>query len=87
MAVFTAIGTMLGSTVAASAGAGIGAFGTGVAATAATAAAARKLITIVPIDAISATYPYEEQYAVWHLANSPGTRRSTILTKVSMIIT
>lgn len=53
----------------------------------ATAAAARDLITIVPVDAISATYPYEEQYAIWHLANSPGTRRNTILTKVNMIIT
>ncbi|MBY9000006.1 MAG: isochorismatase family protein [Candidatus Heimdallarchaeota archaeon] len=48
-------------------------------------AAVRKLVTIVPIDAISATYPYEEQYTVWHLANSPGTRRSTILTKANLI--
>ncbi|MHA1550551.1 MAG: cysteine hydrolase family protein [Candidatus Heimdallarchaeaceae archaeon] len=48
-------------------------------------AAVRKLVTVIPIDAISATYPYEEQYTVWHLANSPGTRRSTILTKSNMI--
>ncbi len=47
--------------------------------------AVRKLVTVIPIDAISATYPYEEQYSVWHLANSPGTRRSTILTKINMI--
>ncbi len=48
-------------------------------------AAVRKLVTVIPIDAISATYPYEEQYTVWHLANSPGTRRNTILTKTNMI--
>lgn len=48
-------------------------------------AAVRKLVTVIPIDAISATYPYEEQYSVWHLANSPGTRRSTLLTKTNML--
>ena len=48
-------------------------------------AAVRKLVTVIPIDAISASYPYEEQYTVWHLANSPGTRRSTLLTKTNMI--
>lgn len=47
--------------------------------------AVRKLVTVIPIDAISATYPYEEQYSVWHLANSPGTRRSTLLTKTNML--
>ena len=51
----------------------------------ATGAAARKFETIVPVDAISSTYPYEEQYTVWHLVNSPGTRKRVILTKAKMI--
>lgn len=50
-----------------------------------TGAAARGLEIIAPVDAISSTYPYEEQYAVWHLMNAPGTRRRVILTKASMI--
>lgn len=51
----------------------------------ATGAISRKMVAIVPVDCISATYPYEEQYTVWHLTNSPGTRRGTILTKTDMI--
>jgi nicotinamidase-related amidase len=48
-------------------------------------AAARGLEMIVPVDGISSTYPYEEQYTVWHLMNSPGTRRRVILTKTAMV--
>ena len=51
----------------------------------ATGAAQRQLEVIVPVDGISATEPYAEQYTVWHLANSPGTRRSVTLTKSDMI--
>ncbi len=51
----------------------------------ATGAAKRKLEIIVPVDGISATYPYEEQYTVWHLLNAPGTRKRVILTKAKMI--
>lgn len=51
----------------------------------ATGAAIRQLNIIVPVDGISATYPYEEQYTIWHLINSPGTRRNIILTKAEMI--
>ena len=51
----------------------------------ATGAATRQLNIILPVDGISATYPYEEQYTVWHLMNSPGTRRNLILTKAEMI--
>jgi nicotinamidase-related amidase len=51
----------------------------------ATGAATRQINIIVPVDGISATYPYEEQYTVWHLMNSPGTRRRVILTKTEMI--
>jgi nicotinamidase-related amidase len=51
----------------------------------ATGAVARQLEVIVPVDGISATYPYEEQYTIWHLLNAPGTRKRVILTKVEMI--
>ena len=51
----------------------------------ATGAAARGLEIIAPVDGISSTYPYEEQYSVWHLMNAPGTRRRVILTKTAMI--
>jgi nicotinamidase-related amidase len=51
----------------------------------ATGAAARKIISIVPVDGISSTYPYEEQYTAWHLMNGPGTRKRVILTKAEMI--
>ncbi|MFX0014429.1 MAG: cysteine hydrolase [Promethearchaeota archaeon] len=48
-------------------------------------AAQRQLEVIVPIDGISASEVYAEQYTIWHLANSPGTRRSVTLTKCDMI--
>ncbi len=51
----------------------------------ATGAAARKFGIIVPVDGISSTYPYEEQYTVWHLINAPGTRRGVILTNTEKI--
>ena len=51
----------------------------------ATGAAARGFEIIVPVDGISATYPYEEQYTTWHLLNAPGTRRKVVLTKADMI--
>lgn len=51
----------------------------------ATGAAARKFEVIVPVDCLSASEIYAEQYTVWHLANSPGTRRSVLLTKSDLI--
>lgn len=51
----------------------------------ATSAVARKLEVIVPINGISSTYPYEEQYSTWHLMNAPGTRKRVMLTKAEMI--
>ena len=48
-------------------------------------AAQRQLKVIVPVDGISASEPYAEQYTVWHLANAPGTRRSVTITKCNMI--
>jgi len=51
----------------------------------ATGAALRGFKVVVPVDGMSASQPYAEQYTAWHLANSPGTRRRTILTRLSDI--
>lgn len=51
----------------------------------ATGAAQRRLEVIVPIDGISASETYAEQYTIWHLANSPGTRRNVTLTRSDWI--
>ena len=51
-----------------------------------TGAATRGFSVIVPIDCLSSSEFYSEQYTVWHLANSPGTKRNTTLTKSAEII-
>ncbi len=48
-------------------------------------AVTRDFEVIVPVDGKSATYPFEEQYSVWHLINSPGTRRKVVITKAELI--
>ncbi len=48
-------------------------------------AAQRGLKVIVPVDGISAGELYAEQYTCWHLANSPGTRRQTTLTRIDLL--
>lgn len=51
----------------------------------ATSAAFRGYNVIVPVDCMSASIPYAEQYTAWHMLNSPGTRNHTALTKTSLI--
>ncbi|MHC4738315.1 MAG: isochorismatase family protein [Planctomycetota bacterium] len=51
----------------------------------ATGAALRGFNVIVPVDGISASDAYAEQYTVWHLANAPGSRRRTTLTQIKLI--
>lgn len=51
----------------------------------ATGAALRGLNVVVPVDGMSADSHYAEQYTCWHLANGPGTRRQTTLTRVNLI--
>ncbi|WP_371366447.1 hypothetical protein [Sporomusa rhizae] len=51
----------------------------------ATAAAFRGYRVMVPVDGVSATSPYAEQYTAWHMLNSPGTKDRATLTKVSLI--
>lgn len=48
-------------------------------------AAARGFRVVVPVDGMSASEPYAEQYTTWHLANSPGTARRTTLTRTEWI--
>jgi nicotinamidase-related amidase len=48
-------------------------------------AAIRGFQVIVPVDGMSASHPYAEQYTAWHLVNGPGTRRRTTLTRISLI--
>jgi nicotinamidase-related amidase len=52
----------------------------------ATGAAMRKLKVIVPIDGLSASDAYAEQYTIWHLANGPGTKRSVTLTTIDWLL-
>ncbi|MHC4394532.1 MAG: isochorismatase family protein [Planctomycetota bacterium] len=51
----------------------------------ATGAASRGFKVIVPVDGMSASDAYAEQYTAWHLANAPGTRKRTTLTKIKLI--
>jgi len=51
----------------------------------ASGAALRGFKVIVPVDGMSAGNVYAEQYTSWHLANGPGTRRQTTLTRISLI--
>ena len=40
---------------------------------------------VVPVDAISSTEPYAEQYVAWHLTHAPGVAQKTVLTRSDMI--
>jgi len=51
----------------------------------ATGAALREFQVIVPVDGMSASELYAEQYTTWHLANAPGSQKQTTITKVDMI--
>ncbi len=51
----------------------------------ATAAAVRGFDVVVPVDGMSSSEMYAEQYTAWHLVNAPGSRRRTRLTRTDMI--
>ena len=51
----------------------------------ATGAALRGLQVIVPVDGMSASELYPEQYIAWHLANAPGSQKQTTLTRIDLI--
>lgn len=48
-------------------------------------ASLRKFRVIVPVDGISATEPYAEQYAIWHLMNAPGCQGRVTMSRVDLI--
>jgi nicotinamidase-related amidase len=48
-------------------------------------AAMRGFRVIVPVDGMSASDAYAEQYTAWHLASSPGTSRQTTLTRIDWL--
>lgn len=51
----------------------------------ATGAAVRGYQVVVPVDGMSASDLYAEQYTAWHMLNSPGTRNRVTLSKVDLI--
>jgi len=51
----------------------------------ATDAALHGLDIILPVDGMSSTDPYAEQYVAWHMVNAPGVAAKTTLTEVSRI--
>ncbi|GGH20745.1 cysteine hydrolase [Paenibacillus segetis] len=50
-----------------------------------TSAAFRGFDVVIPVDGMSASNPYAEQYTAWHMLNSPGTRNRATLTKKDWI--
>ena len=50
-----------------------------------TGAALRGFQVIVPVDGMSAD-AYAEQYTAWHLANGPGSKKQTTLTRIDMLV-
>jgi len=48
-------------------------------------AALRGYKVIVPVDGMSSTTPYAEQYTAWHLTNSPRVGAQGTLTRIDMI--
>lgn len=51
----------------------------------ATDAALHGLNVVVPVDGMSSTEPYAEQYVAWHLTHAPGVAPKTTLTRIDMI--
>jgi nicotinamidase-related amidase len=51
----------------------------------ATDAALKGMNVIVPVDGMSSTDPYAEQYVAWHLTHAPGVSAKTTLTRSDMI--
>ena len=51
----------------------------------ATAAALRGMKVVLPVDGISASDTYTEQYVAWHMVNAPAVAPNTTLTKVDLL--
>ncbi|MFC1958398.1 isochorismatase family protein [Chloroflexota bacterium] len=63
----------------------VGTAAEGAALNTAIAAALRELEVVVPVDGLSSSELYAEQYVCWNLVNAPGSGNRTTLTKTSMI--
>jgi nicotinamidase-related amidase len=48
-------------------------------------AALKGMNVILPVDGMSSTDPYAEQYVAWHFANAPGVSAKTVLTTIDEI--
>lgn len=48
-------------------------------------AAARNYEVILPVDGMSSSELYAEQYTAWHMVHAPGTKRHATLTKIDWI--
>jgi len=48
-------------------------------------AALKGMNVILPVDGMSSTDPYAEQYVAWHFANAPGVSAKTTLTTIDEI--
>ncbi|MBB3590388.1 nicotinamidase-related amidase [Rhizobium sp. BK529] len=48
-------------------------------------AALKGMNVILPVDGMSSTDPYAEQYVAWHFANAPGVSAKTTLTSIDEI--
>lgn len=48
-------------------------------------AALKGMNVILPVDGMSSTDPYAEQYVAWHFANAPGVSAKTVLTDIDDI--
>jgi len=48
-------------------------------------AALKGMNVILPVDGMSSTNPYAEQYVAWHFANAPGVSAKTTLTAIDEI--
>lgn len=51
----------------------------------ATDAALNGLRVVVPVDGMSSTEPYAEQYVAWHLAHAPGVSAKAVLTRIDLV--
>lgn len=51
----------------------------------ATDAALKGMNVIVPVDGMSSTELYAEQYVAWHLVNAPGVAQKVTLTRIDII--
>ena len=51
----------------------------------ATGAVLRGYNVVVPVDGLSSSNVYAEQYTAWHLVNAPGTKKRTTLTRMETI--